>query len=56
MSERIQTVVGYETYKRFATKYGILLHVNGKKKTISVLRREIKKFEKNNKIKDGLYY
>ena len=60
MSDKIKTIVGYETYKKFAKKYDIspssTSDGNRKKKTIIVLRNEIKKFEKKKKIKNGLYY
>jgi len=60
MSERIETIVAYETYKQFAKKYKISLSevVDGKrrKKNTLLLSNQIKEFEKKNKVKDGLYY
>ena len=62
MSDRIGTIVGYQTYKKFALRYKISLSevVNGKrrKKNIGLLGSEIKEYEKKNKntVKNGLYY
>lgn len=50
------SVIANQTYYDFAKKYKIKLSHNKKKKSIIQLRNEIKDFEKNNKIKNGLYY
>ena len=51
----VMTVVSYETYKQYAKLYHIKLSRLGVKKHISQLRGEIKAFEKEHKIKGGLY-
>ena len=48
--------ISIQTYKQFAKKYKIPLRVMGKTKDIKILMSEIKLYEKNNKIKGGLYY
>lgn len=53
-------VVSYMTYKTYATRYGIKLtrKVFGvrRRKSMRDLSREIKNYEKNHKVRNGLYY
>ena len=58
--DRIESVVSNETYKKFAKLYKIsqseLVDGKRRKKNILLLRSQIKEYEKNNKVKDGLYF
>ena len=58
MSDKFQ-VVSNQTYLAFCKKYGIKVTVvvdgKRKKKNILELRKEIRKYEKTNRVTDGLY-
>ena len=55
----METVVSYDTYKKFAKRYRIRLtkDVNGRrsKKNIKELSKDIKRYEQSHGVKKGLY-
>lgn len=60
---REKATVGYQTYKKYAKKYGIILtnekrtcYGTRKLKTMKELSQEIFHYEKVMGVKDGLYF
>ena len=49
-------VISYDTYAKYAKKYGIGLKSGGKPKPMSVLARQIQAYEKARPKLKGLYF